>query len=104
MLGKLGLTGYRKLNGVQVCQPRDHQTSASSETSVPLFTPATLLLSQNDEQASKDADEVQEQVNRVSNVVTLTTLPFLNDELGVVEHKATEKKHTKVKVGLEQEE
>lgn len=90
--------------GVQVCQPRDHQISASGETSVPLFTPATLLLSQNDEQASEDADEVQEQVNRVSDVVTLTTLPLFNDQLGVVEHEATEEGHTKVEVGLEQEE
>lgn len=90
--------------GVQVCQPRDHQISSSGETSVPLFTPATLLLSQNDEQASKDANEVQEQVQRVSNVVTLATLPLFDDELGVIEHETTEEGHTKVKVGLKQEE
>lgn len=103
MLGKLGLTGYRKLNRVYAGQPRDHRPSASGETSVPLFTPATLLLSQNNEQAFEDANEVQEQVNGVSDVVTLPALPFLDDELGVIQHETTENSYTKVEVGLEQQ-
>lgn len=73
------------------------------EPSVALFTSATLLLGEDDKKTSEDTDEVYEQVNRVPDIVTFATLPFFDDQLGVVQDEEAKKDQSKVQVHLEKQ-
>lgn len=62
----------------------------------------THLFSENDDETTEDADEVNKQVDGVSNEILVSVATLLNDQLSVVEHKAAHEEQTDVEVHLRQ--
>lgn len=60
----------------------------------------TNLLGEEDEQATENADEVHKEVQGVGHKVLGAGAPFLDDQLCVVQHKATHHQQAQIKVGL----
>ena len=55
---------------------------------------------QDDQEATEDVDKVQEEVNRVPNVVVVASVEALHDQLGVKQDEPTEQEQAKVQMKL----
>lgn len=69
-----------------------------------LLLPVVLLLihGQNNHELPEDGHKVQEEIHRVPDVVFVSHLSLLNDELSVKQHKSTHDDQTEVHVSRKQ--
>jgi len=61
-----------------------------------------FLFGEDDHELAEDVDKVEEQVDRVPDVVVVSAASLLHDELGVVQHKGAEDEETKVQVDVKE--
>lgn len=66
-----------------------------------LLVVVLLIHGQKDHQLPEDGDKVQEQVHTVPDVILVSHLSFLDDELSVKQHESTHDGQTEVHMGLE---
>jgi len=59
-----------------------------------------FLFGKDDHQLAEDVDEVKEEINRVPDVIVVTSTSFLHNQLGVVQNKGTEDKKSKVEIDI----
>jgi len=64
-------------------------------------TLVVLLVGQDDEQTAEYSDEINEQVERVTNEIVIAHSALLNDHLSVVKYKATHHQQSEVDVNRE---
>lgn len=61
----------------------------------------TYLLSKDDDKTFENANEINEEVQRVGDKIFIATHAFLNDQLSVIENKTTHKQQSQIQMGLE---
>ena len=74
---------------------------SASLLSLGLLVVSVFFLHEQDDDSPENLHEVNEEVQRVFNEVSVSPFAFLNDHLGIPHYKATEKEQSTPKVDLE---